>query len=311
MSWESILLETAEPATELPLRIDALLGQQRANWGRFRQGELALESMQTKKYIQDEGHIIVQSNPGRRESTLARVDPVSVSRRPCFLCPENIPGEERGLAFGDLVILPNPSPVVRRHCTIPSREHAPQRLLGRIGDMLDLAEALGPEMLVFYNGPRCGASAPDHFHFQACDTHGVPLFAHLPQGTAHESFGRRMLVFSHEDAGSVAGQLSQAIEALSSQSEDDAEPMINVISLHRDGRHLAVMFPRARHRPECYFARDDSRIAVSPAALEMGGILVVAEPDHFERVDQATALGIYQEVSLDEEQFERLCEAVG
>jgi hypothetical protein len=310
MSWESILLETAQPVRDLPLQIDALFSQQRETWDRFRQGELALSSMQTRTYTQDGGHIIVQVNPGRRESTLAQVDPVTVSKRPCFLCPENIPKPERGLAFGDLVILPNPSPVVRRHCTIPSREHTPQRLPDRIGDMLELARALGPEMLVFYNGPRCGASAPDHFHFQACNTQGIPLLTHLPQSTPFENFGRRMLIFADKDAGKVAGRLRQALEALSEQSEDDAEPMVNVISVHRDGRNLTILFPRARHRPECYFAKDESRIAISPAALEMAGILVVAEPDHFDRVDQATALAIYQEVSLDEERFAKLIGAV-
>jgi hypothetical protein len=268
--------------------------------------------MQTRIIPEGHAQIVVQANPGRRKSTHAKVDPESISQRPCFLCPENIPPEEKGIAFGDLVILPNPYPVLRRHFTVPSREHVPQRLEGRVADMLGLARALGPDMLVFYNGPGCGASAPDHFHFQACSNSGIPLLTHLPGGgedgrLALTSFGRRLLVCSDQGAGNTVDFVSRVLERL---PPEDPEPLINVLAVYRQGRYLTVLWPRSKHRPDCYFKEGEARIAVSPAALEMAGILVVADPEHFDRVDQQTAVSIYREVSLDAGEFDDLAKAV-
>jgi hypothetical protein len=311
MDWDRIIYSTAQPDEDLSGQIDALLEYQE-NWPLFREGEAALSGMQTRIIPEGHAQIVVQANPGRRKSTHAKTDPASISRRPCFLCPENIPPEERGIAFGDLVILPNPYPVLRRHFTIPAREHTPQRLEGRVADMLGLVRALGPDMLVFYNGPGCGASAPDHFHFQACANSGIPLLTHLPGGgedgrLALTSFGRRLLVCSEKGAGNTADFVSRVLKSL---PPEDPEPLINVLAVYRDERYLTVLWPRSKHRPACYFKQGDAQIAVSPAALEMAGILVVADPDHFDRVDQQAAVSIYREVSLDAEEFDQLAKAV-
>lgn len=309
MSWDKIIFSAAQPGTDLGGQIDALLQYQRENWELFREGEEALAGMRTRKLSDGDARVVVQANPGRRKSTHAKVDPESIAKRPCFLCAGNIPPDERGIAFGDLVILPNPYPVLRRHFTIPSREHSPQRLEGRVVDLLELAKELGQDMLVFYNGPRCGASAPDHFHFQACSSIGVPLLeGSLPDGLYRlQSFGRRLLVCADRDAQKAVEYTERVIENLPA---DDPEPLINVLALFCEGRYLTVLWPRSRHRPACYFKEGDARIAVSPAAMEMAGILVVAEPEHFDRVDQKTAVSIYEEVSLDAGQFDQVAEAV-
>jgi ATP adenylyltransferase/5',5'''-P-1,P-4-tetraphosphate phosphorylase II len=164
-------------------------------------------------------------------------------------------------------------------------------------------------MLVFYNGPRCGASAPDHFHFQACTSTGVPLLRQLPSDGRHrlQSFGRRLLVCSDRHAEKCVEFVGRVLECLPA---NDPEPLVNVLATHRGGRYLAVVWPRSKHRPDCYFEKGEARIAVSPAALEMAGILVVAEPDHFDRIDRQTAVSIYAEVSLESGEFERLAEGV-
>ena len=179
MNWTDKIFDTAQSEIELPGMIELLLENQRKNWPLLRTGEEWLGQTLSKILYQNRSHIIVQANPGRRKSTQAKVDPASISERPCFLCVENLPKEERGIAFGPFVLLPNPYPILPRHLTIPIREHQPQKIYGQIENMLKLTHALGSEMLVYYNGARGGASAPDHFHFQACSAHGVPLLAEL------------------------------------------------------------------------------------------------------------------------------------
>lgn len=311
MSWDNIILDSAQVPGSLPARIDALLAHQRTTWQTFRDGEASLATLRTKELSMDGARVIVQANPGRRESVHARVDPESIARRPCLLCPEQLPQEERAVAFGELVLLPNPHPIMPRHLTAPVRAHVPQTITGRIGSMLELARAVGPGMLVLYNGARCGASAPDHFHFQAGGVEGVPLLEEMVEiGPTDRvwpvrSFGRRMLVSAHREAGAARALIERSLEVLSRLGEDDAEPLVNIVAVHGDGRYLTFVFPRSKHRPDCYWAQEDVRISVSPGALEMTGVLVLADVGHFDRIDEESAQAIYDEVSLNESLFAR------
>src|SRR6478672_9966306 len=199
MSWERIL-QNDQPGEPLRQRIDDLFAQQRATWPTLREGEAALARLQRKTLTEGGESIIVQMNPARRHSTLANTDAKAIAARACFLCPENMPPEERGVAFENLVLLPNPFPILPLHCTIADRAHRPQELRGRIATFLHLAEEIGPDMAALYNGPRCGASAPDHFHLQAARADDIPILAQLSTISdsgpivPHASFGRNMLV---------------------------------------------------------------------------------------------------------------------
>src|SRR4051812_45493061 len=159
MSWERIL-QIDQPARSLRQRIDDLFVQQRATWPTLRDGEASLEHLERKSLTMGGDSIIVQMNPARRRSTLANTDAKVIAARACFLCPENMPPEERGVAFEDLVLLPNPFPVLPLHCTIADRVHRPQQLSGRVPTILQLAKQISSDMVALYNGPRCGASAP-------------------------------------------------------------------------------------------------------------------------------------------------------
>ncbi len=301
MSWARTLQNDSGSGEPLRQRIEALFAEQRLSWPALREGEAALQHLQKKTLVSDGAIAIVQMNPARRQSTMAKTDTQAVAARPCFLCPENMPSEERGVAFEDLVILPNPYPVLPLHCTIACREHLPQQIAGRVDAFLRLAQAIGPDLAALYNGPRCGASAPDHFHFQCVRRDQLPILKELPaaRGRAfvrQASFGRNMLVFPGTDEAAVGVEVERAIGTLP-QPEAADEPMFNLLAHFDVRRYTVILFPRTAHRPACYFATGPDRIVVSPAILEMCGILVVTEPADFERLDAATARAIYEEVS--------------
>src|SRR6478752_6259049 len=183
MNWERIL-QNDRPGEPLRQRIEDLFAQQRATWPALCEGEAALARLQRKTLTEGDESVVVQVNPARRRSTLANIDTKAIAARACFLCPENMPPEERGVAFEDLVLLPNPFPVLPLHCTIANREHQPQQIRGRVATFLHLAHDLGPDMVALYNGPRCGASAPDHFHLQAARAADIPILNQLPGAAA-------------------------------------------------------------------------------------------------------------------------------
>jgi hypothetical protein len=314
MNWEHIL-QNDRPAEPLRKRIDDLFAQQRETWPALRDGEAALAHLQRKTLTDGDQSIIVQVNPARRRSTLANTDAKAVAARACFLCPENMPPEERGVAFEDLVVMPNPFPILPLHCTIAAREHRPQKLDGQIGKFLRLAKAIGPDLAALYNGPRCGASAPDHFHFQAVRENEIPILAQLPsldtasRITPHTTFGRNLLLITGSNADAVAANVERSVNALRQIEVATDEPMLNLLAHFSAGRYAVALFPRAAHRPKCYFATGPEQLLISPAVLEMCGILVATELDHFERINAPIAGKIYEEVSLNPEHFARLVAA--
>lgn len=303
MSWARILQNDPGSGEPLRERIDALFDEQRRTWPALREGEAALAHLLKKTLVSQGQSIIVQMNPARRRSTLAQSDAKAVAARACFLCPENMPAEERGVAFEDLVLLPNPYPVLPLHCTIASREHRPQQIAGRVATFLSLARAIGPDLAALYNGPRCGASAPDHFHFQCARCDQVPILGQLPATggrsvVAHASFGRKMFIFNGSDSAQVGADMERTVGALGQGEAAAEETLLNLLAHFDGGRYAVVLFPRAAHRPACYFATGSDRITVSPAILEMCGILVVTEPEDFDRIDADTVRSIYEEVSV-------------
>jgi hypothetical protein len=315
MSWERIL-QNDEPSAPLRQRIDDLFAQQRATWPTLREGEASLQHLKRKLLAVGDDSIIVQMNPARRRSTLANTDAKVIAARACFLCPENMPPEERGVAFENLVLLPNPFPILLLHCTIADREHRPQQLRGRVATFLHLAQEIGPDMAALYNGPRCGASAPDHFHLQAARANEIPILAQLSTisesraAAAYSSFSRNMLVIRGKDAAEVADHIQQCINALQQIEASTGEPMFNLLAHFAAGRYTIVLFPRAAHRPACYFAAGPDQLLISPAVLEMSGLLVATEPDHFARVDERVARAIYEDVSMSTPQFGGLVEKI-
>ena len=182
--------------------------------------------------------------------------------------------------------------------------------------MLELARALGPSMLVFYNGARCGASAPDHFHFQACAARDVPLVGELGDRlesgcrSIYHRFGRVALTASEAEPSAMKEIVNHTVSMLAHEREGDLqEPMFNLLMWFRDATYSCALFPRVAHRPACYFSSEPATIGVSPAALEMAGLLVVSNPDHFERVTAEVARAVYAEVSMSREQLQHMIEA--
>ncbi len=171
-----------------------------------------------------------------------------------FLCPENQPPEQRGLPWGDgYRVLVNPYPIFARHFTIPAAEHVPQSIADRYGDMLALARCFDREV-VFYNGPRCGASAPDHAHFQAVGKGAMPLEAEVGRfatekvleasgaaAYAIRDYLRGGFVIRSADASAAAacfGKLYEALEVLPA----DAEPMMNVLTWYDSDGWTSCVF---------------------------------------------------------------------
>lgn len=312
--WSQHLLATEPPELPLPEKLEQLFSQQRAAWDLFRNGEASLAEITTKRYTKNNSDIIVQANPGRAISTNAKVDPTSIAKRPCFLCPTSLPPQERGIEFGAYVILPNPFPILKHHVTIALKEHLPQACAPRIEDLIHLTTAFGDDMFLLYNGPRCGASAPDHMHFQACDAAPIPLFRHFPdmagdnRFTARTLWGRHMLLGLFDHGTTAENALRKVLYSFSEITGEKEEPLCNIITrIHHKRLHVAF-FPRAKHRSSCYFSPPDERLSISPAAVEMAGTVVVADVAHFERVDEHRITQMYQEITLDDTLFSRLAE---
>jgi hypothetical protein len=310
-------------------RADALIEQQRATWPLLAEGINALREIETKRVPVAESEVIIQHNPKRIRSTAAAVDKTAIEKRPCFLCAENLPAEEKGLAYGaELGIFCNPFPVLNKHLTIVHRRHVEQTILGNFELLLGLAADFAPDYFALYNGPQCGASAPDHLHFQACSREVLPieqdLQAEITGSTAHcevcaveprdqfELFtlagcGRSVIVLHGSDAQEIARWFYRVIDELP-RMEGHIEPMMNIVCTFENGVYTTFLFPRAKHRPASFFAEGEARLIVSPGAIDMAGVIVTPRPEDFARLDGAQVEAVFAEVSLDDERVNEMLE---
>ncbi len=320
MNWQSRILDdatlnfyAAQPLTDLHSRVAALIAQQLDTWPMLRDATAALDEVQYKKLDVNGSRVLAQFNPARIVSTAAKVDAASIKARPCFLCTENLPAEERGIAFGEkYVVLCNPFPVLRNHLVISERGHTPQAIADKFADFLDLTKALGSEYFTLYNGPACGASAPDHHHFQACSRNGVPIFDEVETWTQKEfSYEADFRTFTLQNyrlnvllaRGTAKQKLVAWFAAvygkLVSVSAAKSEPMMNLVATFDEPGWTVYLFPRAKHRPACYFAEGEKQFIVSPAGIDLAGVLVVPHLKHFAQIQPQDAAKIYGEVTLD------------
>jgi hypothetical protein len=271
----------------------------------------------------------LQFNPGRLTSTAAKLDPQSVAQRKCFLCPAQLPPEQRGLAFNpDWVVLCNPFPIFPEHFTIVHRDHLPQRITGSFGVMLDLAKSLASRYTVFYNGPRCGASAPDHLHFQAGDKgfmnieaeydrlKGTPIARSAKVQVYAPDSLRPFVSLESDDRDALDAAFTTAFRNLANIAPASDEPMVNIVTSYdapaggNGGRWRTILFPRTKHRPSFYSAEGDARIMLSPATVELGGVCILPLEQDFRKLHERHLEQMLREVMLFPEPFARLRDAL-
>lgn len=260
--------------------IDRLVEDQLRDWEEVRLRTMSLRDVKVKDVTVDGIPWRVQFNPARVVSTGAKIDKASIAARPCFLCRDNRPQCQHIHQWGDYEILVNPFPIFPGHLTIASCHHEPQSVNGHVGDMLRLACDL-EGYTVFYNGPQCGASAPDHLHFQAVPSEYMPLDRRYP-------FKRHYFIDSQERVGEA---LSELLDSLSAHGD---EPMVNIALRAVDSSTIeAVVVPRRAHRPQCY-----DTVKVSPGAVDVFGTLITVSEADFDAVDSSLAAAIFNDVAF-------------
>ncbi|MCL1933672.1 MAG: DUF4922 domain-containing protein [Candidatus Azobacteroides sp.] len=268
--------------------INQLFDEQLSNWELAQNNYNALKQVKVKTLAVEGREYKVQFNPARIISSAAKVDAQSLRERKCFLCAENRPPEQKGIPFnGRYTILVNPYPIFPRHLTIPSIEHTPQRIASRFGDMLDLAQLLD-DYIVFYNGPQCGASAPDHFHFQAGNKGFLPIEKNwnMYNPISIESNNKEELL----------DRFRQIYDAMERKPEDD-EPMMNILTWYEAAKWIVCIFPRKKHRPSCYSAEGEANLLISPAAVDLGGVFITPLEKDFEKITAEDIAEILYEIN--------------
>ena len=255
----------------------------------------------------------VQWNPARIVSTGAKIDKKTLGDRPCFLCDKNRPKEQISKQIDErFLLLVNPFPILPVHFTIPARKHQPQSIYKNYGEMHRFL-SLHSELMVFYNGPKCGASAPDHLHFQAGTSGILPLQANWQRlsrnltdiislnddekiALIHDFVVPAFVIISKSEDSDEA--LFHRLYKSMPVRGDETEPMMNIIAWRKGDEYISVVIPREKHRPEAYFAEGDAQMMVSPGALDMSGLIITPREQDFRKLTEESATAILQECGV-------------
>ncbi len=302
-------------------KLKALLEQQKKTWELLRKNYDALEDVQIRNFDFGNFQIKIQFNPGRIVSSTAKVDKASIKARKCFLCLENLPENQRGILFdNDYLILANPYPIFNEHFTIPSLKHQPQDLTVSLDVFLKLSEAIGEHYVVFYNGPKAGASAPDHLHFQAGSKHFLPIYDEIVRSNKNlngffkndaleisypQNYLRNLIKVESSDSEKLKLLTVSVLEILRGFTESKEEPMINVLAFFENGKWVLVIIPRKKHRPDYYFKQGEEQILFSPASVDLGGVCITPRKEDFEKMNKEILTDSLLQVTFSESEFSK------
>ena len=291
-------------------------------WEDAKQRFSDLQLVKTKQF--DNG-LKVQFNPARIVSAGAKTDKATIAKRPCFLCKDNRPKVQTSIPFGETFdILVNPFPILPVHFTIAARQHQLQLIREHYADLHKLSDKY-PKLMFFYNGPKCGASAPDHLHFQGGTNGMLPvqeMWSKLnataqPLLSLNEAEGIFEIVDFAYPAIAIKSRSVENDARLFSivynslpQQADEAEPMMNIVVWKEGLDTVSVVFPRRKHRPDCYSKEGDEQYLISPGALDMGGLLILPRQTDFERIDERLLMEVMKEVVLPTEAMQEVTEKI-
>ena len=302
-----------------------LIDRQLAVWQQAKDNYEALSGVGVKELVVEGFPVKVQFNPARIVSSAAKVDPKTIKDRKCFLCGANRPAIQEGIPFYgkkcEYSVLINPFPIFPKHLTIPDVGHVNQTIEGeyeRYEDMLTLSEVLD-EFLFFYNGPKCGASAPDHMHFQGGNKGFLPVEYNynalektlIVEGEgvkvfAVENYMRGIMAIESTDKLAAVAQFRR-LYSLLEVKEGEWEPMLNLLSwsVKENGavKYISLVYLREKHRPSHYFAEGDANILLSPASVDMGGVFITPLEKDFTKITEKELTEIADELQISNERF--------
>lgn len=300
-------------------KLSEFLSEQIAGWPQAAGNFKALDDVKVKEIALPGWTIKVQFNPARIVSSAAKVDAKSLKERKCFLCEENRPAAQSGIDWGKYTVLINPFPIFPRHFTIPDKSHTDQLITGRIADMMELARQM-EDYTVFYNGPRCGASAPDHMHFQAGNSDFLTLAPAIEDAKLKtvatdgcatlalvDTLPLKVFVIdSPENDFDAAERLFRKLYAVLPVPDGEKEPMMNLLCYPTPAGVRLVVIPRKRHRPSFYGTEGDGTMLLSPASVDMGGVFITPLEKDFNALDRDTVLKILDELCLSADEINEI-----
>lgn len=324
-SLNRIIHATLREGENLPKLCLELLSEQKKTWQILREGYDSLKKVRERDLSCRGFSIRLQYNPGRIKSSTALVDNKNAKGQKCFLCLDHLPENQKGICYRkNYLILCNPMPVFSSHFTISHLDHRLQAIAEHMDTFIQLTTDLGSGWVVLYNGPKCGASAPNHLHFQVVPSGRMPIEKEIRERKRLtrmtkirgvliyrvKNLGREVLLLEGDNPRIMGSVLKGYLNALKKTLILNEEPMINIAGFHEKRKWRLVIFPRRKHRPDVFFKDGDARVVVSPGVIDMGGLIITPVKKDFEQLEGAAVKEIYKEVSLERKMAENAINAI-
>lgn len=305
-----------------------LHSMQKKEWRLLSDNFNSLKQARLKSFQFDGYKIYCQFNSQRVISTSADVSDGTIKNRNCFLCIEHLPEEQKGILIKDkFILLCNPYPIFKQHFTIALISHLPQLIEDYFSDLLSLAKNLTDRFVIFYNGPKCGASAPDHLHFQAGEKVFLPIFEQLD--FIKDKFGKLLVNITNFSAYSVNDGLRKFIlmespdqqlmikyfhkiyAEMKKNNSDQPELMLNILCRYEEKNGWAVLiFPRSQHRSSHYFKEEENKILISPASVDLGGVCILPREEDFTKMKSSLIEEIFSEIFPSKDEFDKIISTI-
>ena len=320
------ILKTKNDNAPISEKVEVLFCSQQNDWAMLAQNYDGLDNAVYKEIVFDGFILRLQYNPARVHSSTAKTDVATIKERPCFLCSRNLPEVQRAVEyFRDYTILVNPFPIFNKHLTIACTQHTPQRIDGRIKDMLRIAIDL-QDYVILYNGPQSGASAPDHLHFQTGTKGTLPIEFDVrsfpgKKNMKEDSYGviytmdryvRKAIIFQSDNIEWLADRFESLLKFMKTLSPNCLldEPMMNIIAFYEDDKWSLIVFPRIAHRPSLFYEKGERQILFSPGTVDFGGLLILPRKEDFDKLNRELIEKMLEEITWSDLLWEKLLQQI-
>ena len=309
-------------------RIHKFVGDQLSRWPLACDNFRALKNVRVREVEVGGLTVKLQFNPARMVSSAAKLTKEDIAKRKCFLCRENRPDVQTFMKFEGRKgkryhILVNPYPIFPDHLVIAMSKHVDQSIWQRYVDMLDLARKY-PDFTFFYNGPKSGASAPDHHHFQGAPEGLMPLENDVDKLIAsqdealkyissvqdadlyhYDKFTTGVFVLRAKTSKSAAKMFYRLLDC-AEIPEGDTEPRINLFTYYHDGEFRSIVVFRRSHRSHHYFSDGPDHLTMSPGCADMAGVFIVPVEEEYNKITPELLGEMVREVSVPTEEQDRI-----
>jgi hypothetical protein len=115
-----------------------------------------------------------------------------------------------------------------------------------------------------------------------------------------QGYGRGIVTLKGSDINNIHAIFEGIYNEFLLLQPDKPEPMLNILAYTEKEKFIVHIIPRILHRPVQFSAQGDTQILLSPASVDLGGVVITPREEDFDKITGHDISDIFSQVCMDE-----------